>query len=438
MEPTGATHEVGVDELFFSTTDSKGIIEKSNSVFTRLSRYSHEQLMGAPHNIIRHPLMPGGAFYAMWSTLEAGKPFAAYVHNLAADGSRYDVFATITPMRNGGYLSVRARPMVQELFAAADGIYAEAFDTELRERNKGANRHEAAVIGAGLIGQLLAEAGFASYDEFMFVALPAEVAAREAASAGLPRRDDAWGEEANMLRTVQFIFGELDAWMHRMNELADLSQKLQETSNALTHQASTDPIPPALAFTLEHPDLAIVKQTVDVWRQMQIMINGYLSQLASSLKNLRTAVAQNRFQIALSRLHTTMLATFLAEVIDGGAETHGKNQEEIELLREALEDGVQQMTTSQQELHDLLEKAVTALDSAIRMLAIPQQMTPIVQAQAPLLPENARVLIPTIVETIEGVGSTMNDMLALADSCKQHTEADTGHLIELVGYLTEN
>ena len=63
---TGATHEVGVDQLFFSTTDARGVIRHSNNVFIELSRYRRDELSGAPHNIIRHPEMPGGAFKAMW------------------------------------------------------------------------------------------------------------------------------------------------------------------------------------------------------------------------------------------------------------------------------------------------------------------------------------------------------------------------------------
>jgi len=105
---TGATHEVGVDQLFFSTTDARGVIRHSNNVFIELSRYRRDELSGAPHNIIRHPEMPGGAFKAMWDTLKTGSPFAAYVRNLAADGSEYDVFATVTPLSAGGALSVRA------------------------------------------------------------------------------------------------------------------------------------------------------------------------------------------------------------------------------------------------------------------------------------------------------------------------------------------
>ena len=128
--PSGAVHEVGVDEIFFSTTDAKGIIERSNDVFVRLSHFERDELAGAPHNLIRHPEMPGGAFHAMWATLKAGSPFAAYVRNLAANGSEYDVFATVTPLRSGGYLSVRTRPVCTDLFQTACAIYDDARSVE--------------------------------------------------------------------------------------------------------------------------------------------------------------------------------------------------------------------------------------------------------------------------------------------------------------------
>ena len=60
-EVTGETHEVGADQMFFSATDERGIIGHSNKVFVELSRYSRDELIGAPHNVIRHPAMPRGA-----------------------------------------------------------------------------------------------------------------------------------------------------------------------------------------------------------------------------------------------------------------------------------------------------------------------------------------------------------------------------------------
>lgn len=67
--------EVGVDDLFFSTTDHRGVVTDFNDVFVRLSRFPAEELNGAAHNVIRHPAMPGGVFRVMWDTLHAGEPF---------------------------------------------------------------------------------------------------------------------------------------------------------------------------------------------------------------------------------------------------------------------------------------------------------------------------------------------------------------------------
>ena len=97
VEATGATHEVKAEELFFSVTDDRGVITEANKVFVDLSRYELGDLIGAPHNVIRHPNMPGGAFHAMWNALKSGLPFGCYVQNLAQDGSRYDVYATVSP-----------------------------------------------------------------------------------------------------------------------------------------------------------------------------------------------------------------------------------------------------------------------------------------------------------------------------------------------------
>ena len=138
--PTGAVREVGVDEIFFSTTDAKGVIERSNDVFVRLSRSEREQLIEVPHNLVRHPEMPDGAFHAMWATLQKGQPFAAYVRNLAANGSEYDVFTTVTPLRSGGYLSVRTRPVCEELFSKAYEIYDDARATKDQAKADGTDR----------------------------------------------------------------------------------------------------------------------------------------------------------------------------------------------------------------------------------------------------------------------------------------------------------
>ena len=229
---TGATHEVGVDQLFFSTTDARGVIRHSNNVFIELSRYRRDELSGAPHNIIRHPEMPGGAFKAMWDTLKTGSPFAAYVRNLAADGSEYDVFATVTPLSDGGYLSVRTRPVCTDLFDTACAIYRDARAVEDQSIGAGANRRAAAEQGLGRIAELLAGAGLSSYEEFQNTALPAEVARREELSDGTPVRPGATGDLRVMLDSVTTIATGLDSWMSGQQQLASCRPRSRPPARA--------------------------------------------------------------------------------------------------------------------------------------------------------------------------------------------------------------
>jgi aerotaxis receptor len=68
-----------LSELFYSRTDERGVIEAGNSVFQRVAGHEWDDLIGAPHKIIRHSDMPKGVFQLMWDTLKDGQPMGAYV-----------------------------------------------------------------------------------------------------------------------------------------------------------------------------------------------------------------------------------------------------------------------------------------------------------------------------------------------------------------------
>jgi PAS domain S-box-containing protein len=97
VTPTGVERLLGEDELIVSKTDTKGIITYANDVFCRMAAIPEPELLGQPHNIIRHPDMPRAVFKLLWDTLEAGREIFAYVVNLAADGAHYWVLAHVTP-----------------------------------------------------------------------------------------------------------------------------------------------------------------------------------------------------------------------------------------------------------------------------------------------------------------------------------------------------
>lgn len=159
----------GIDEIFFSRTDERGVIEAGNSVFQRVSGYPWERLINAPHKLIRHPEMPKGVFHLFWERIKAGQPTGAYVCNSSFDGRFYWVFAVIVPQEKG-YLSVRIKPTSEMLYTIKE-VYAELRTAE----TKGRTPEESA---ASLL-QRLTELGFPSYDSFQARAFATELQLRE-------------------------------------------------------------------------------------------------------------------------------------------------------------------------------------------------------------------------------------------------------------------
>ncbi len=100
--------------LIVSRTDLAGIITHANDAFVEMSGYTRDELLGAPHHILRHPDMPKLAFKGLWDDISAGKKWHGYVKNLRKDGAFYWVYATAVPnIREGvivGYTSVRRKP----------------------------------------------------------------------------------------------------------------------------------------------------------------------------------------------------------------------------------------------------------------------------------------------------------------------------------------
>jgi aerotaxis receptor len=102
------------DEMLVSMTDLKGHITHCNAAFVRVSGYTSEELLGQPHNMVRHPDMPQEAYADLWNTISHGRPWTALVKNRRKDGSHYWVQAHVTPLLERGqamgYLSVRTKP----------------------------------------------------------------------------------------------------------------------------------------------------------------------------------------------------------------------------------------------------------------------------------------------------------------------------------------
>lgn len=114
-------------QALVSTTDLQGRILYCNPAFIEVSGYIREELLGQPHNMIRHPDMPGEAFRDMWQTIESGQPWSGLVKNRRKNGDHYWVMANVTPLLDGdrpvGYMSVRTLPDRQQV-SEAETLYA--------------------------------------------------------------------------------------------------------------------------------------------------------------------------------------------------------------------------------------------------------------------------------------------------------------------------
>ncbi len=150
---TQQEYDYPADATLMSTTDVQSHIRYCNGAFTAVSGYEQEELMGQPHNMVRHPDMPSEAFADMWATLKGGESWTALVKNRRKNGDHYWVRANATPMRrNGqvvGYLSVRTKPGRDEVAAA------EAFYRQVREGRAGGRRfYKGLVVRSGWLAFL--------------------------------------------------------------------------------------------------------------------------------------------------------------------------------------------------------------------------------------------------------------------------------------------
>jgi len=141
--------------LIVSKTDLKGRITYINRDFLEISGFTEQELIGEPHNLVRHPDMPVEAFEDLWRTLKEGRPWTGYVKNRCKNGDYYWVLANATPIWEGGqvtgYMSVR-RQADATAVAAVDEVYR-----KFRDKRQGSLQiryGQAVSSGGGLFGNL--------------------------------------------------------------------------------------------------------------------------------------------------------------------------------------------------------------------------------------------------------------------------------------------
>lgn len=326
--PIAVESKFGVEELFFSTTDAHGVIRFGNDVFSRVSGYALGELIGKPHNIIRHPDMPRAVFRLLWEYLEAGKQIAAYVKNMAADGSYYWVVAVVAPMKQG-YLSIRLKP-TSPLLREVEGVYGAMLELERAAGSGPDGRKRGMREATDYLVATLGKLGFSDYDAFMHHLLLTEVRSRrdrrelgkqiEVAAvsvAGTRGRYQEFGQACEALSREQAaIFSRLDTLMRLQKEVGgqiDYVRNLGESIRLMSLNAMVQ------AENFGGRGLALQAVAQQICRSTQEITAG-TDQISQSLCQASDILRRGAFAIPASDLSVEMMSLFLQQASAAAAE----------------------------------------------------------------------------------------------------------------------
>jgi len=321
--------EVGFDiaELFFSRTDKRGKILSGNNVFQRVSGFSWSELLGKPHNIIRHPHVPRAVFWLLWDQIRKGNPIGAYVKNKAKDGRYYWVYAIVTPVEDG-YLSIRLKPG-GPLFKAVEAEYAALVKAE-------AEQQLSPEQSARILLARLDELGFENYRSFMASALLSEVTARDKA---LERR--------------------VDPAFALFDDLKSLSGKMLGAATAISEAF--------LGYQFVPLNLIIQASRLgDTGAAMSTISNNYsmlsgeihagLEAFFSSAREVDDAINDGAFLIATSRIQNETVTVFRQETAESGNDHSAELTQLVDQEAEYFSRALDNLTDIQGRLNALLQE----------------------------------------------------------------------------------
>jgi len=336
---TGQAQHFEVNETFFSTTDERGVITSGNGVFSRTSGYALNELVGQPHNLIRHPDIPRCVFKLLWDTCKAGKPFSGYVKNQARNGNYYWVLAIIVPIP-GGYLSVRIKPTTP-LRETVEGLYAKLLAIENAELARGASEGLAAVASAKLLGDTLESLGFADYASFSHASLNAEVHSRDALLAQGRLRVFPERLPGHADSRLSALFAQTRVTYERLSELSTslapfttLGEDIRRRREAVQEIAERFRINALNAHIAAHP---LGAQGIVIGTVAQFL-NGHAQALASNagtlaggITGITASVSSIAWDIAVARIQIEMLLSFLAEGAAAGETGEGTRGRDLRI-----------------------------------------------------------------------------------------------------------
>lgn len=365
-------------ETLVSTTDNKGRILYCNDAFVAVSGFTIEELIGQPHNIVRHPDMPEEAYRDMWETIQSGRPWSAAVKNRRKNGDHYWVMANVTPLlRNGqpdGYMSVRTEA-TPEVIKRSEALYAsmksEAASGQLIHTLRGGR-----LVKNSILGRVKEKFRLTLQVKFALLLL-GMLAAGQLISKAVP---EAWPFSWAWALTMEaFVLVAAALYLTRL-----VVRPLNEVVKAIQ--------------TLSACDL-----TVSVNRDRQDQLGDIQQGLNQLAVNIRSIVRDAREQ-------SQSMAQATGEIAQGNHDLSQRTESQASSLEETaasmteIIETVRQTADSAVQANELAQRSqTTAVDSSQAMMALARIMESI---------QSASAKISEITQVIDGIAFQTN-ILAL-------------------------
>jgi PAS domain S-box-containing protein len=209
-------------QSFYSRTDKRGVIAAGNATFQSVSGFEWDELIGAPHRVVRNHETPRAVFRTMWGIIQADEIAVAYVRNKTKDGRGYWVIAVILPIETG-YISLRIKP-TSPLFAKVRAIYSDIAAAESGEGTS-VEDSEARLFAA------LADHGYDSYRTFQRAAFQAEFRARSLALS--PKLKSYYNDIDRIAAGLAAIKGAQSQLLTAIESLRDLPTNMRIVASRL-------------------------------------------------------------------------------------------------------------------------------------------------------------------------------------------------------------
>lgn len=310
--PSNSESMFNYDELFFSITDLQSNITFANEVFIRISKYEESEIIGQLHKIIRHPDMPRAVFEVFWRFLKSGKSVAAYVKNMAKDGSYYWVMALAVPSKDG-YQSVRLKPG-SVLFTKVQELYKAVREYEL-ELEKTTDKKRALEASVEYLNKKLRDEGYEDYETFMWKALESEIKNREQSLPPYAQRLEECKEydiDTSLLDLAEImndLFKSLKELSNIESGLIDHSDHIIQLSSSIILLALNAQVGSAKMEGIDS-SLSVIAEKMG---EQATFGEDRLNKLKDLIKELRKLTADISFHIMYTKLQLEMTINFMME-----------------------------------------------------------------------------------------------------------------------------